>query len=188
VRKTCLFIGIALTGALVDIISKTLIFSLLNYDFQTGHSKTLDLIPGIFGLRCVTNTGVIWGLFQGEHSFVFIILWITAVPAIILMFFLLKRPETTGIPGISSLGTIAFGLILAGALGNLYDRLFYSQVRDFLDFYLIHWPVFNLADAFISVGAVLLLITTFRSSPCPSPKRGEAQGEGATVGGKVDEY
>ncbi|WP_088332160.1 signal peptidase II [Lacimicrobium sp. SS2-24] len=60
----------------------------------------------------------------------------------------------------------AFSLILGGALGNLYDRLAYGYVVDFLDFYVgeWHWPAFNLADSAIFVGAALLIIDAFRNN------------------------
>jgi lipoprotein signal peptidase len=59
----------------------------------------------------------------------------------------------------------ALGLILAGTLGNLYDRVIFDGVRDFLYFYWIEWPVFNLADCFLVCGAGLLLLQAFLSQP-----------------------
>lgn len=58
--------------------------------------------------------------------------------------------------------TIACGLILAGAIGNLYDRIFYEGVRDFISFYIINWPIFNLADVFITIGAFLIIFCMFK--------------------------
>jgi lipoprotein signal peptidase len=59
----------------------------------------------------------------------------------------------------------ALGLILAGTVGNLYDRLVFNGVRDFLHFYYFEWPVFNLADCFLVVGAGLLLIQAIVVAP-----------------------
>jgi lipoprotein signal peptidase len=59
----------------------------------------------------------------------------------------------------------ALGLILAGTLGNLYDRLVFHGVRDFLHFYWIEWPVFNIADSCLVCGAFLLLAQAFWSRP-----------------------
>jgi signal peptidase II len=78
---------------------------------------------------------------------------------------------------------ICLGLILAGTLGNLYDRVVFSGVRDFLDFYWAehHWPTFNLADSCLVCGAVLLLLQSFGSkkateqTPQASPTTTAAQ-------------
>jgi signal peptidase II len=61
----------------------------------------------------------------------------------------------------------ALGLILAGTVGNLYDRLVFHGVRDFLYFYKIEWPVFNVADCCLVVGAGLLLLQALLASPKP---------------------
>ncbi|HEV3236602.1 MAG TPA: signal peptidase II [Gemmataceae bacterium] len=61
--------------------------------------------------------------------------------------------------------SVALGLILAGTLGNLYDRLVYGGVRDFLHFYWFEWPVFNVADCCLVCGAGLLLIQAFWAHP-----------------------
>jgi signal peptidase II len=61
--------------------------------------------------------------------------------------------------------TIALGLILGGTLGNLFDRIVFGGVRDFLYFYLINWPVFNVADCCLVVGAGLLLIQALFTKP-----------------------
>ena len=50
---------------------------------------------------------------------------------------------------------------MAGAIGNLFDRIVYGAVRDFFDFYLINWAVFNIADTYITVGVIILLVSLF---------------------------
>jgi signal peptidase II len=66
-------------------------------------------------------------------------------------------------------GTLALSLILGGAIGNLWDRLFYGKVTDFLDFYIgvHHWPPFNVADSAIVVGALLLFMRMLRKDQHP---------------------
>jgi lipoprotein signal peptidase len=71
----------------------------------------------------------------------------------------------------------SLGLILAGTVGNLYDRLIFDGVRDFLYFYLINWPVFNVADCCLVCGAVLLLAHAFlgKAEPAAKPAAAAAQ-------------
>jgi lipoprotein signal peptidase len=64
----------------------------------------------------------------------------------------------------------ALGLILAGTVGNLYDRVIFAGVRDFLDFYLIKWPIFNVADCCLVGGALLLLAQAFFTQPVGVPQ------------------
>ncbi|MEO1127008.1 MAG: signal peptidase II, partial [Cyanobacteria bacterium J06639_16] len=74
---------------------------------------------------------------------------------------------------------VGYGCVLGGALGNGIDRMLAGQVVDFLDFRLINFPIFNLADVFINIGIVCLLISAFFYSdngspsggPPPKPKR-----------------
>ena len=62
---------------------------------------------------------------------------------------------------------VALGLILGGTIGNLYDRLVFGGVRDFLYFYKIEWPVFNVADCCLVVGAGVLLVQALFVAPAP---------------------
>ncbi|HWG43380.1 MAG TPA: signal peptidase II [Gemmataceae bacterium] len=72
----------------------------------------------------------------------------------------------------------ALGLILAGTLGNFYDRITFNGVRDFLHWnYFFDWPVFNIADCCLVCGACLLLIQAFASQPAPSEQGTEAEAE-----------
>lgn len=67
---------------------------------------------------------------------------------------------------------LALSLVLGGAVGNLIDRVYYGYVIDFIDIYYntSHWPAFNIADSAITVGAVMLVIDTFRNKEKPGVK------------------
>ena len=81
----------------------------------------------------------------------------------------------------------ALGLILAGTVGNLYDRIVFNGVRDFLYFHLIEWPVFNVADCCLVCGAFLLLAQAFlgRSTRTETPSISEAKGTSHIAGSQT---
>ncbi|PMB52489.1 signal peptidase II [Fischerella thermalis CCMEE 5201] len=121
--------------------------------------QTLPLLPGIFHLTYVTNTGAAFSLLSGKVEW---LRWLSlgvSLALIALAWFgpLLNRWEQLG-----------YGLILGGAMGNGIDRFALGYVVDFLDFRLINFPVFNLADVFINIGIVCLLIATFQKTPSSS--------------------
>lgn len=104
------------------------------------------IIKGFFNFSLVHNRGAAFGILKNQVPF-FII---TAIFAVILIYFNLKENRTKQ-PFIYRWSLV---LILAGGLGNLIDRLRCGYVIDFLDFRI--WPVFNIADSAITVGAILL--------------------------------
>jgi signal peptidase II len=109
-------------------------------------SESIPVIKGIFHISLVHNRGAAFGIFKGQHYF-FIATAIIAVMAILYQF---KKNSPLRI----NLFTLGLALIIAGALGNLIDRLAYGYVIDFLDLRI--WPVFNLADSAVTVGVFLL--------------------------------
>ncbi len=110
-------------------------------------NQTNPVIKGFFNLTLVHNRGAAFGILKNQLPlFIF-----TSIFAIILIYINLKKSARKRKLSLSSL---ALGLILAGAIGNLIDRLVFGYVIDFLDFCV--WPVFNVADSAITVGAILL--------------------------------
>ncbi|MCM8801475.1 MAG: signal peptidase II [Candidatus Omnitrophica bacterium] len=109
-------------------------------------NQSIPVIKGIFHLTLIYNRGGAFGIFKGQ-AILFISMGIVASIFILLN---LKKVKHKRI----SLYSLSLGFILAGALGNLLDRLFLGYVVDFLDFRI--WPVFNLADSSITIGALLL--------------------------------
>jgi signal peptidase II len=117
----------------------------------------IELLPGFLDLVYVENTGVIFG-FWHNHTEVFAGLGIASVVGI-LVFLYYFRPATT-------LGAISFALILGGAAGNLIDRIRLGYVIDFISIHLqqlFHWPAFNIADAALTVGIIMLIYYLYRS-------------------------
>jgi len=106
--------------------------------------SSFPVVKGVFHLTLVHNRGAAFGILKGQVP-VFIL---TSLLAIILIFANFNKHRH------KKLYSAALSLVLAGALGNLADRLFFGYVVDFLDFRV--WPVFNVADCAITVGAILL--------------------------------
>ena len=126
---------------------------------QLSLHESLPVIKGIFHLTLIHNRGAAFGILKNQVP-LFIL---TSIFAIGLIIFSLKdkKPKTR-----FNLYSFSLSLILAGALGNLIDRLILGYVIDFLDFRI--WPVFNIADSAITVGAILLGWTILASKRSPS--------------------
>ena len=108
------------------------------------YNKSIPIIKGIFHFTLIHNRGAAFGILKNQVPlFIY-----TCVFAIILIYFNLKNTKH------GKSYRVSLSLILAGALGNLIDRLFLGYVIDFLDFRI--WPVFNVADSAITIGAILL--------------------------------
>jgi len=120
----------------------------------------ITVIPGVFRLTHVLNTGAAFSLFESFSPIVvrdsLVAFSIIAIVIVLAMLWRVGREL--------SLTGIALALILGGAAGNLYDRLRFSHVVDFLEVHIVHyhWPDFNIADSCIVIGACLLLIEIFR--------------------------
>ena len=137
--------------------------------FLTGGS--VPVIPGFFNLSLVFNRGAAWGMMQGRRFF-FIGLTI-AVCALLLVYLIKRRKELPALP------RIILALILAGAVGNLIDRIALGYVRDMIYFVLIDFPIFNVADSALTIGCVLLCINVLfmkdRTFPELTEKRGKSE-------------
>jgi len=116
-------------------------------------ANSLPVIPDIFHLTLVQNPGVAFGLFSklGNGLVLLVVLCLIAIIVYLEKMRHLHWRER-----------LPLALILGGAAGNLIDRVRLGHVVDFLDFRI--WPVFNLADSFITAGVLLFLIAAFRKS------------------------
>jgi signal peptidase II len=162
------FLILAGSGLLLDLCSKSWVFSSIGYPY-THSLWTKEWFGGALQFRLTTsfNEGALWGVGQG-FSLGFAALSILA--GTFIVYWLFFRGEAT-----SLWLTISLALIMAGTLGNLYDRLHlhgcaredgspYLGVRDFLDFRIgtYDYPIFNFADSFLVTGAIMLTIQSFR--------------------------
>ncbi len=121
---------------------------LTKYLVQTtlAPGQTLPLIPSVFHLTYVQNTGAAFGLFRGQG-------WPLAVISVVVCGWIVR--ELRRCASSISLVVISLSLVLGGAIGNLIDRVWLGYVVDFFDLRI--WPVFNVADSCITVGVGLLL-------------------------------
>ena len=133
--------AIALVLALLDQLTKWVVRS------AVGGLDTLFIIRNIVHITPTENTGSVFGLFKGQQI-PLILLTIVVIAVLLYLIFSRKLPE-------DKLAKICAVLLLAGALGNLIDRVLRGAVFDFIDFQI--WPIFNLADAMITGGVFGLL-------------------------------
>jgi len=115
---------------------------------KMAFGQSIEVLPGIFRLTFIANNGTAFGLFKGQNTTLGIV---SAVIAALIIMYALRHKGKVGFVISASLG-----LILGGALGNLFDRILYGYVIDFFDFRV--WPVFNVADSAITVGTVILAL------------------------------
>ena len=136
--------SIIFLSLILDQISKIVINTNLK------ENESIKVIGSFFKLTNVFNEGAAFSLFDGSKVFLIIV----SIISILFLLYMMKDFKE------SKLNNIAFGLIYGGILGNLIDRLFLGYVRDFLDFNIFgfHYPVFNLADSFIVIGVIILII------------------------------
>jgi signal peptidase II len=120
----------------------------------------IKVIPGLFDIVHSENRGVAFGVFNDSESpwrtTLLIVLSMVAVIAVSAMLWRAKR--------LDGLQCWAFALVLGGAAGNLFDRMIYGRVTDFLLFYIgdHQWPAFNAADSSLVAGCGLLILEQFR--------------------------
>ena len=126
---------------------------------QFNYAERLNILP-FFDLILVHNKGAAFSFLSqagGWQRWLFI--GLALVISVVLLVWLAKLKPT------EKLEAISLSLILGGAIGNVIDRISYGYVIDFIDLYIghNHWPVFNIADSAICIGAILLVADSFKS-------------------------
>lgn len=143
--KLGVLIGVIVFVIALDLVTKYVIDAQL---FESGN--TVSVIPGLFDFTIVHNYGAAWGILAGKQAF---LIFLAVVFIAIFTWYYIKEKEK------SWLLTIAFALIVSGCFGNVFDRIFFSYVRDFIQFsFWKTFPVFNFADVALCIGAVLFAI------------------------------
>ena len=147
VKRKGSFWLVAVLGIILDQISKYLVVK--NF-LEVG--DTFALWQNVFHFTYVINTGAAFSFFRGQVE---VLRWISLIVSLILIIFIWSSPR------LSLIEQLGYGFILAGAIGNGIDRFLFGYVVDFLDFRLINFPVFNLADVCINIGVLMLLFASF---------------------------
>lgn len=134
-----------------DQFSKLLIVRNMN------EGSYIEIIHNFFSIRYVKNYGAGFSIMQNQRVF---LIGITVIVTIVLIYLLFKSSNK------EALNRTCYILAIGGAIGNLIDRINLGYVVDFLDFYIFGYdfPVFNLADSFLTIGAFILLIAIFVES------------------------
>lgn len=149
--KPCIYIsGIFFLGLLLFLDQWT---KFLAVHYLKG-KEDLILIPGVLRLHYLENRGAAFGILQNQQ-WLFSVLTVVILAAV--LYLLIRMPKTRYYLPVHVLGVI----LIAGALGNFYDRLFHKYVVDFFYFELIDFPVFNIADIYLTCSIFLFLILFF---------------------------
>ena len=139
---------IAFLFFIVDLISKQLISHIMNI------GDSIKVINNFFYITYAHNKGAAWSILEDKQ----IIILMASVMALFLINKYMNQEKLT------KLENLSYGMLIGGILGNLFDRICYGYVIDFFDFKLFgyNYPIFNLADTFIVVGIVIMVIIIIR--------------------------
>lgn len=134
------------------------IFGLDRYskiEIINNFSDTSVYLNDFLNFDLIWNTGIGFGLLKSNTALFYNLISILIGLVVIILFFLALRSK--------SFDKIIYSIIIGGALGNFYDRVFYNAVPDFIDIHYrnFHWFTFNIADIFITLGIIALIIYDF---------------------------
>ena len=130
---------------LIDQVSKYYIINI--FEFQ----NEVIYLSSFLNLQLIWNEGIAFGLLSFENDLYYNSITFVIIIVILILLFLIKNDDQY---------SYFYSMIVGGALGNLIDRIRYSSVPDFIDFHIsnFHWFVFNIADIFVSLGVICLIV------------------------------
>ena len=131
---------------LLDRLSKVVILNL------SEPSGSLDIpITSFLNFNLIWNSGIAFGLMSFNENVYYNFLTVIIILITLILFYFMRKSK--------NIEKFGFSLIIGGSLGNIFDRLYYSSVVDFIDFHInnFHWFIFNVADIFITMGVIILI-------------------------------
>ena len=130
---------------LIDQVSKYYIINIFEFQNEAIY------LSSFLNLQLIWNEGIAFGLLSFENDLYYNSITFVIIIVILILLFLIKNDDQY---------SYFYSIIVGGALGNLIDRIRYSSVPDFIDFHIynFHWFVFNIADIFVSLGVICLII------------------------------
>jgi signal peptidase II len=141
---------IIITIFIIDRVSKAYVIYLdkFNQGYELFTSKFLNIF-------LIWNKGIAFGFFSFDQGYLYKLITLIITIVVCIIFIMMMR--NNGFKKYSLL------LILGGSLGNLYDRILYAGVPDFIDFHIgeLHWFIFNIADIFITLGVIFMILLEF---------------------------
>ena len=137
---------------LLDRISKLLV---INLDKNSIHNEIYS--SKFLNIQLIWNEGIAFGLFSANEHNLYNLLTFLIISVILIILYMLIKSE--------GLKKYALLMIFSGAIGNVFDRITYRAVPDFIDFHVenFHWFIFNVADIFITIGVVFMIILELAS-------------------------
>lgn len=163
-RTRIVAVSVCAVCTAVDLVTKAVVFSYLP---EVYYTKDFWLIDNFFSLRLSKNYGALFGAFQGM-GIIFIVASIVAAVVIVWYLYVKEKRPTLYME-------VSLGILLSGVIGNLYDRVVFGYVRDFIGLHAgdYTWPYFNAADVFICVGVGLLLLRSVKKEAMRCQHAGE---------------
>ena len=143
------FFSISATIVLILFFDQLSKIFIINY-FQTNNS--IIYLTSFLNFELIWNEGIAFGLLSFENSKVYNFISIIILLVVLIILFVIYKTKNYTV--------YFYSMIVGGALGNLIDRVRYSSVPDFIDFHIreFHWFIFNIADIFISIGVICLIM------------------------------